>query len=210
MGLSADLEEIILQTVRKDNPETIQHLMAIVAKKVSMPRKKIMKVILKLQKEEKIALNNISSIQKPQKLGLYLKTRDASWYWATVILTAVSAIAVFGFQAIGIQGFIRIAPGAVLVLGLPGYGLTRIFFPSKFTKKGKTPGADNITFFALSVVLSIVLTSLAGLVLNYTEWGVQLSSLVLSLSLLTLSLATLAVFQENRKLKLMGEFENGK
>jgi hypothetical protein len=210
MGLSGDLEEIVLQTVREDNPETIQQLMTIIARKVPMSTKNIMKVILKLQKEEKIALYNPYLIQKPQHPSLYLKTRYASWYWATVGLTGLSALAVFVFQAVGVQGFIRFAPGAILVLGLPGYSLTRILFPTKFTKTSKIPGADNITVFALAIVLSIVLTSLVGLLLNYTEWGVQLSSLVLSLSLLTLSLATVAAFQENRNLKLLGEFENGK
>jgi len=210
MALNDNLEEIILQTVRNDKPETIQQLMTMVTKKVSRTKKNIMQVILKLQKEKKLVLHDASLIQKPQKLSLYLKNRDASWYWTTVGLTVLSAIAVFGFQAMGVQGLIRFAPGATLVLGLPGYSLTRIFFPTKFTKTGKTPGADNITLFALSVVLSIVLTSLIGLVLNYTEWGIQLSSLVLSLSILTLTLATVAVFQENRNLKLLGEFENGK
>ncbi|MEJ2143096.1 MAG: DUF1616 domain-containing protein [Gammaproteobacteria bacterium] len=210
MALSNNREEIVRQTVRNDKPETIQQLITMVTKKVPMPRKDIMKIILKLQKEEKIAFHKPSLIQKPQKPGSYLKTREAYWYWATVGLTALSAIAVFGFQAIGVQGLIRFAPGAILVLGLPGYSLTRIFFPAKFTKKRKTPGADNITFFALSVVLSIVLNSLVGLVLNYTEWGIQLISLILSLSFLTVSLATAAAFQEKRNFILVSEVENGK
>ena len=210
MALSHNLEEIILQTIRNDKPETIQQLITIVSKKAPRPRKDIMKIILKLQKEEQLALHYPYMTQKTRKRGLYLKTGESYWYWATVVLTVLSAIAVFGFQAIGVQGLIRFAPGAILVLGLPGYSLTRIVFPPKFTKTGKTPGADNITFFALSVVLSIVLTSLVGLVLNYTEWGVQLISLVLSLSFLTLSLATVAAFQENRNFNLVGEVENGK
>jgi uncharacterized membrane protein len=174
-----------------------------------MPRKCILKIVLKLQKEGKIMFNNSSPVQTHRKLGSYLKTKDAFWYWVIIGLTLLCAIAVFGFQAIGLKGLIRFIPGALLVLGLPGYSLTRILFPKKFLRTGNLT-VDDLTFVALAIVLSIVLTSIVGLVLNYTQWGVQLDSLVLSLSILTLFLATVALFQENRHLKFLGEFENGK
>lgn len=209
--MSNDIEELIIQTVRRDDPETAQQLMMTVAKKVSLPGKNIMQVILKLQKEGKITFHKPSAVEISQNLGAYLKTRDAFWYWATVGLTFLCAIAVFGFQSLGLQGLIRFAPGAVLVVGLPGYSLVRILFPGNFTKSGKTQAIDILTSFALTVVLSIVLVSIVGLVLNYTQWGVQLNSLVLSLSFLTLFLATAAIVRENRNLKkLLGELKNGK
>jgi hypothetical protein len=208
--LGNDIEEVIIQTVRENSPETAQHLVTIIEKKLPAPRNTIIESILQLQREGKITLRASSSVPVPQNLSEYLKKKASLWYWATFGLTFVSAIVVFSFQDIGLQGYVRYILGSVFVLGLPGYSLVRALFPSKFVKSGKTLGIDSLTAFSLTVVLSIALVSIVGLVLNYTPWGVQLSTLVLSLSSLTVVIATVAVFRENQNMnKLIGEFENG-
>jgi hypothetical protein len=192
-----------------DKPQTIQELLDILTRKVPLSRETILDAVSKLQKQGKISFKEQPSEKISSNLGLYLTTKDAFWYWTTVALTLLCSVAVIGFEAIGLQGLIRFVPGALLVLGLPGYSLTRIMFTNKFAKSGKTQNFDSLMLFAFSIVLSIVSTSIVGLLLNYTEWGVQLSSLVLSLSFLTLFFASVALYQENRNLKSMGELENG-
>jgi hypothetical protein len=206
--LDVDIEEVIIQTVREDSPETISHLIELTEKKVLVPRNEIIKSILQLQREGKIVFSESTSVQVAQNLSAYLKTKASLWYWVTVGLTFLSAVVVFSFQSLGLQGCVRYAMGSIFVLGLPGYSLVRVLFSSKFVKLGRKLGIDNLTVFSLSVVLSIALVSLVGLVLNYTPWGVQLSSIVLSLSSLNVVFATAAIVRENHeKNKVLGDVE---
>ena len=52
---------------------------------------------------------------------------------------------------------------------------------------------DGIERFALSVGLSLVLVPLIGLLLNYTPWGIRLTSIMISLIILTIGLALIAL-----------------
>ena len=77
---------------------------------------------------------------------------------------------------------IRIILGLPLVLFLPGYSLIATLFPRK-------EDLDEIERVALSFGLSIAITPLLGLALNYTPFGIRLSPVLIVLSVFTISLA---------------------
>jgi uncharacterized membrane protein len=77
---------------------------------------------------------------------------------------------------------IRIILGLPLVLFLPGYSLIAALFPRK-------DDLDGIERVALSIGLSIAITPLLGLALNYTPFGIRLSPVLIVLSVFTISLA---------------------
>jgi len=77
---------------------------------------------------------------------------------------------------------IRIILGLPLVLFLPGYSLIAALFPGK-------DDLDAIERIALSFGLSIAITPLLGLALNYTPFGIRLSPVLIVLSVFTVSLA---------------------
>jgi len=77
---------------------------------------------------------------------------------------------------------IRIILGLPLVLFLPGYSLIATLFPRK-------DDLDGIERIALSFGLSIAITPLLGLALNYTPFGIRLSPVLIVLSVFTISLA---------------------
>jgi uncharacterized membrane protein len=77
---------------------------------------------------------------------------------------------------------IRIILGLPLVLFLPGYSLIATLFP----RKGDLDGIERI---ALSFGLSIAITPLLGLALNYTPFGIRLTPILTVLSVFTISLA---------------------
>jgi len=77
---------------------------------------------------------------------------------------------------------IRIIPGLPLVLFLPGYSLIAALFPRK-------DDLDGIERVALSFGLSIAISPLLGLALNYTPFGIRLSPILALLSLFTVSFA---------------------
>jgi len=68
------------------------------------------------------------------------------------------------------------------VLFLPGYSLIATLFPRK-------DDLDGIERIALSFGLSIAITPLLGLALNYTPFGIRLSPVLIVLSIFTISLA---------------------
>jgi uncharacterized membrane protein len=77
---------------------------------------------------------------------------------------------------------IRIILGLPLVLFLPGYALIATLFP----KKGDLDGIERV---ALSFGLSIAIVPLLGLALNYTQFGIRLTPILIVLSAFTISLA---------------------
>jgi len=84
--------------------------------------------------------------------------------------------------------YARYVFGSVFVLFLPGYSLIRALFSGK--------ELDSIERFALSVGLSLALVPMAGLLLNYTPWGIRTTPVTLSLLGLTLVFASAAVIRD--------------
>ncbi|WP_424358793.1 DUF1616 domain-containing protein [Methanocella sp. MCL-LM] len=77
------------------------------------------------------------------------------------------------------ETFIRSAFGLVMVLFVPGYSLIAALFPKK-------KDIDGIERAALSFGLSIAVTPLIGLGLNYTPWGIRLDPIVVCLTIFTI------------------------
>ena len=86
---------------------------------------------------------------------------------------------------------VRIILGLPLVLFLPGYSLIATLFPRK-------DDLDAIERIALSFGLSIAITPLLGLALNYTPFGIRLSPVLIVLSVFTVSLAIGAYLRRSR------------
>ncbi len=86
---------------------------------------------------------------------------------------------------------VRIILGLPLVLFLPGYALIAALFPIK-------DDLDGIERVALSFGLSIAITPLLGLALNYTPFGIRLAPVLIVLSVFTISLAICAYVRRSR------------
>ncbi|NQE54437.1 hypothetical protein C5S29_12670 [ANME-1 cluster archaeon GoMg3.2] len=101
---------------------------------------------------------------------------------ALVILLTPSCIPFVLIPPLNEISPIRIILGLPLVLFLPGYSLIATFFPRK-------DDLDGIERVALSFGLSIAITPLLGLALNYTPFGIRLLPILIVLSVFTISLA---------------------
>jgi len=75
--------------------------------------------------------------------------------------------------------------GAFFVALVPGYLIMKILFPRK-------EDVERLELLGLSVGLSLVITSLVGLILNYTVFGITLKSIMASLVLLSVFLVVAA------------------
>lgn len=84
---------------------------------------------------------------------------------------------------------LRIVLGLPLVLFFPGYVLLSALFHRRSS-------LDDIERFAFSLVLSIAIVPIIGLILNYTSWGITVFSVLVSLSIFIFSISIIAWFRQ--------------
>lgn len=89
------------------------------------------------------------------------------------------------------SNILRLILGIPFMLFLPGYALVAALFPERI----KLSGVERI---ALSLGLSLVVVSLAGLIFNYTPWGITLASTLSSLACFTLIMSVIAWLRRRR------------
>jgi uncharacterized membrane protein len=93
-----------------------------------------------------------------------------------VELVFISLLTLICFPVVTLgEGIVRIILGVIFLLIFPGYTVMAALFPGKNSVK-------NIERAVFTVILSLVLISLAGLVLNFTPWGIKLTSVFTALS----------------------------
>jgi len=105
--------------------------------------------------------------------------------WVIILLPAV---------LLSMDTTVRTILGLPFIFFIPGYTLIFALFP---TKKGER-GINEIERIGLSFGFSIAITSLLGLILNYTPWGIRLEPILLSLFFITGSLGVTALYRWKR------------
>ena len=191
-------QELILETIRAEKPETTEQLIKLVHEKTHLPEKEITRLILELENQNKIHFT------KPETpiAAAHVFSAKYAWYWITMTLAVATAIAVFTIpeDAYPIV-YARQALGVVFVLFLPGYAFIKALFPAKVPIKTSNENLDAIERIALSLGMSIALVPIIGLILNYTPWGIRLTPITLSLLALTAITATAALLRERQTQK---------
>lgn len=122
---------------------------------------------------------NIRTFQRFSSLDLLLVT----------VLTILTVL--FVLEPTLNKTVVRTVLGLLLVLFLPGYALIASLFPKK-------DDLDGIERLALSFGLSIAITPLIGLALNYTPFGIRLDPILISLTAVTLVLCAASYLRRRR------------
>jgi putative Mn2+ efflux pump MntP len=192
-----DIEEYIVSQVASSKPETVNQLVAIVRQKYSLSDKKISNLLTKLEEEGR--LNFIPKESPPSDFRKFLMSSKASWFWAAIGFVIVTSATVLlvpedSYPLV----FIRYILGGVLVLFLPGYMFILALYPANLPLKTLKERFENVERFALSIGMSLALVTLVGLLLNYTPWGIRLTPIVISLTILTIAFALAATAREHQ------------
>jgi len=183
------ISEFIMQTVKNERPVTVRQLAARVQKEYGLSEKEAVKEIEALQSYGSLRLEQ-GPYNQPATLTGYLQSGRSLWYWLTISLAAATTLAVFTIpESLYPLVYARYALGSIFVLLLPGYSFIKALFPKK--------ELDNIERTALSVGMSLALVPIAGLLLNYTPWGIRATPVTLSLLALTVAFATAALLREH-------------
>lgn len=211
-ALSNDISDYILKNIRSEKPENIKNLVATIEQKFSLPEKKIIQIMLELENKKllffskDLSFHSYAKIHRDKlfKKNFFLKN---GWYLASLIILLLTVFVVFIvpenlYPAMYLRQFL----GIIFIMFLPGFALIKFLYPSKVRIKNSSQYMDKLEHLVLSIGASLILTSLVGLLLNYAPWGISLIPVTLSLSALTLVLATIALLNQNR-IKKANELE---
>ena len=188
----ADLDEQALRYLEKVNGSaSVQELYeALSAKNQLLTKAEVADCVWRLADREKADLEDRPPTTK--SLTEYLKHWERNlWLYVVLIVSVATVLVIYALPAELPLVAVRWVLGSVFVLFIPGYVTVEALFP-----KGRE--LDTIERFALSVGLSLALVPLVGLLLNYTPWGIRLNPIVVSLTVLTVGLAMVALAREYR------------
>jgi len=130
----------------------------------------------------------------PKTFPQYFLSMESLWFhilFVFVVSTILLALYVTKPPLI----YLRYVFGSLYVLYVPGAVLLEALYP-----RGEE--LEPLERLALSIGLSLALVPLVGLILNYTPWGIRLVPIIISLALLTLSLAIIALYRKYIYFKL--------
>jgi uncharacterized membrane protein len=141
-----------------------------------------------------------------------LKIKIFNWLLTIDILTILLIIAIFLIPF----NIIRIIVCLPFLLYFPGYALMAALFPNRrsipFNNGDRTAsntdklqekeqkGMDSIEHFSLNLSISIAISALIGLGLNYTVWGIRLIPITLSISVFIVFMSIIAMLRQRRSI----------
>jgi uncharacterized membrane protein len=187
---NTSLEEEIINLLKFENPSTVAELVDALDANGFENREDAIKVIDRLEVEGKISL--FSQIKAPTYIIDYLLSKEAAWSWLTIGTSIITFLSIMLAQTQPLL-YIRQVLGFMSILFLPGFCLIKTLFPEKKIGKFET--------LVLSIGLSLALTPLLGMILNYTPWGLTTMSVTFSLLFLTILLAFIGIIREYNVIK---------
>ena len=195
-----DESGVLLELLENELPLEVEELVEEIQEERGVGVDEAARSLYKLCQEGKV---NLYDPNPPNSLFQYLK----SWYnlrfWILVLGVALTTISIYGLPQIPPYIYLRYTLGSIFVLYLPGYSLIEALYPKK-------DDLEAIERLALSIGLSLALVPLMGLLLNYTPWGIRLNPIYTSLTMLTLTLAALALVRKYGYFKLKVEASNAR
>ena len=127
---------------------------------------------------------NIATVAKPTTISRQKFKFNLIYDLILIDLLSIFAITAYFIHYLNIN-LVHNVIGIIYLLFIPGYVLMSIIVPKK--------GLGTIIRLGLSVGVSLPITSLIGLVLYYTKYGIGINTLIIPLAILTLILSTYAI-----------------
>ena len=182
-----DLEKEVIDIIKSRNPSSIEELSTIISADSHLSKDEAIKLLITMEDKGIIRFSEIEK-KPPEELSDYIR-KNGVWYLVTVTLATISSLSVMLFtNQFSTTVFIRYILGSILVLFLPGYSFMRNLFVG--SSIGMMKG------LLLSVGISLMITSVIGLALNYITGGISMMSLVILLFLVVLISSTIGFVRE--------------
>jgi hypothetical protein len=184
------LDEQALRYLERSGATSVQELYDELSKSdSSLTRVEMMDLVQRLAEHDKVNLEDVPPVVKslPEYLGIWERNL---WLYASLAVSFATVFVVYVLPSEFPFVALRWVLGSVFVLFVPGYVTVEALFQGR--------ELDSIERFALSVGLSLAMVPLIGLLLNYTPWGIRLTPIVISLTVLTVGLAMVALARQYR------------
>ena len=183
------LDERALRHLEKSGATTVKELFAGLRVEVpSLTKAEVTDIVWLLAAQDKVDMQE----PLPKSFIDFLRTWQENLRFYASLGVSFVTILIINFTPPELPLLVlRWALGSVFVFFIPGY----------VTLQGLYPGdrrIDRGERIALSVALSLVLVMLVGLLLNYTPWGIRLTPILISLTILTVGLAAMALTRRYR------------
>lgn len=160
-----------------------------------MDKKGLFKVLREVYNEVKSKRIALVDPSPPRDFLEYLSRPDyAAWLWTTLSLAILTVILVVSAEVSPLLTYLRYVVGSIYVLFLPGYVTIEALYP-------REEDLSPLERLALSIGLSLAITPLLGLFLNYTPWGIRLGSVLVVQSLYILVILFVAAYRKFNSLK---------
>lgn len=188
MAENVNMEQEILKIMELRKLSTGAELIEIISKELNIEREDAIEYVLTLE-DEKLIIFIEQNIRKPTNIQSYLVSSHAYWYCLVTIgslFTLFSSI-IPSPQPIIIL-YLTYLVGSFFVLFLPGYCITRIFYLD-----GDISRLKRVLF---SMGFSISASSIIGVIMNYTPWGINKIPIVISEFILITVLSSYGVYRE--------------
>lgn len=183
------IENLILKTVDEQKASSVKQIVDLLADKFT--EAELLEAIKKLEDKREIELNH--NVPFHCSFVQYLANADYNlWLYLVFSASLCTSVTIYLIPNTYPLIITRWILCFLFNLFLPGYTLIEALFP----KRGDL---GIIERFALSIGLSLAVTPLIGLLLNYTPWGIRLDPIVVSLTLFTLGLCLLAAHRKFAK-----------
>jgi hypothetical protein len=188
---NTSLDEQALRYLEKNRAASVQELYdVLIVRSPSLTQVEVTDLVHRLAEQEKVNLEDVPPTAKSLREYLRLWERNL-WLYLVLAISFATLLVIYVVPSELPFVALRWVLGSVFVLFIPGYVAVEALFP-----EGRE--LDSIERFALSVGLSLALVPLVGLLLNYTPWGIRLTPIVISLTILTVGLAMVALFRRYR------------
>ncbi|MDR1992698.1 MAG: DUF1616 domain-containing protein [Nitrososphaerota archaeon] len=190
------LKDYITHIAKSKTPATTDELIQLVQKKYLLSQEELADIICQIETEHKTSLTKTPKTQLIAK-KTYFPLKNTIWFWLTIGITITATVAVFIIpKDVYPLVYLRQGVGLIFVMLLPGYAFIKVLYPKKLPIVTSTENLDTIERITLSIGLSIALVTIVGIILNYTPWGLSLTSIALSLFIFTVLLALIGAFRE--------------
>lgn len=179
----------VLEYLKKNGPATVQRLHEVLTiADLSLTRAEVTDLVWRLAEQDKITLEDapLTTRSFAEFLGLWEKNM---WLYGSLLVSLATVLAVYAMPATYPLVILRWALGSLFTLFIPGYVTAQALFP-------RSRDLDAVERYALSMGLSLVEVPLVCLLLNSTPWGIQLTSVVFSLTILIVGLSVLALARQ--------------
>ena len=178
-----EIETLVLQK-SATKPIPLARLVRELSNELPYEYDKIISKIAELQADKKILIRE--PVPYTRFLD-YLLSPLSIWFWELVAATLASIGLVSASS--GLALYLRYIFGSLLVLVLPGYSLVGFIYSKK-------EDLDYLTRISVSFVMSLAITTLVWLALNFTPFGITLFAVTLSLSAVTIGLLILTTLRK--------------